>query len=185
MNENSSDKDLVIAFNDGDTSAFRLIVERYQGRIFVLVGYLVAGSGDMEAVRDIVQDTFVEFSRFCRAPHDWTRLSVRSELYRIVLCRSSERVRSSSREISYKNILVALSQARQPQKVSDEDAEKIEAIKQIFEGLQVLERDVREVVVLREIAGMSLEEIAETTSVTKEVVRYRLLQAEGCFTNPR
>ncbi|MFH1089644.1 MAG: sigma-70 family RNA polymerase sigma factor [Candidatus Uhrbacteria bacterium] len=176
MDEKSSDFELAVACRNGDTTALRLVVERYQGRVFELVCCSIVGSGDLEDARDITQDVFIEFFRSCDELDEREMRFVHIVLFRRALRKS---VKHISAEVPHGSLALAVSTCcsmstpRRP----DEDAWRNELYRHIMEAVQTLDPDTREVFLLREIEGLSYKEIADTMEVPLGTVCSRMFRA--------
>lgn len=175
-----TDLDLVDLVRTGDTNAFRAIIEKYQGRVFAIVFGMVRNREDS---LDITQDTFIKayngLAGFRRES------SFRTWLFRIAmnlsidLLRHRIRVRSGEYNDAVdmdEHAPIALSPdhlKRNPGK----DLERQQLYTRIMEAMQKLPPDHRQVILLREIEGLSYKEIAETMDIPEGTVMSRLFYA--------
>lgn len=177
--ERESDQLLVERVQAGDKRAFDVLVSKYQRRLMRLVSRLVHDTAEAE---DVVQETFIKAYRALR--HFRGDAAFYTWLYRIGINTA-------------KNYLVT--QGRRTPTASDTDAEQAEsfydghrlrdnntpesvlASKQIAAtvnaAMDVLPIELRTAIVLREIEGLSYEEISEIMACPIGTVRSRIFRA--------
>ena len=167
----------------GDVKAFEMLVVKYQRRIERLIGRMVR---DVDLVQDIAQETFIRAYRAIpqfrgdSAFYTWLyRIAVNTakkalmELKRDPLVTESAR---SSRDDDDDN------SSRVENELSDgETPDAVLASKQIASAvnfaIEALSDDLRQAITLREIEGLSYEEIAETMNCPIGTVRSRIFRA--------
>jgi RNA polymerase sigma-70 factor (ECF subfamily) len=159
---------------DGDREAFRVLVERHQGRAYRLALRVLR---DEEGARDVVQDAFL------KAWGSLDRFEGRSGfytwLYRIVmnLCLDRRRRSRTRREVEWSEAAVA--EAGTPA-LADSGAAPDEALDRsqlrglLARAIQALPDDARRTIELREIDGLSYQEIAQALGIPKGTVMSRL-----------
>lgn len=176
-----SDAVLVERTVAGDQRAYGLLVLKYQRRIQRLIGRMVR---DVDLVEDIAQETFV---RAYRALHQFRGdAQFYTWLYRIAVNTA-------------KKFLLELKQTpaafdkfsgnddgdetswRKDEPTTDEGPESILAAKEIAAvvnaAIEALPVDLRQAVVLREIEGLTYEEIAAAMNCPVGTVRSRIFRA--------
>ena len=179
MGDSMTDTELVARVQHGDKSAFDLLVLKYQHRIVKLVGRYVREPAD---ALDVAQDAFIKAYR--ALPNFRGESAFYTWLYRIAINTA-------------KNHLVAA--ARRPSDVdlgSNEDGEQFEIedmqstletperlllteeIRQtVIDAIGKLPDDLRTAIMLREVDGMSYEEIATVMDCPIGTVRSRIFRA--------
>ncbi|MGL4826283.1 MAG: RNA polymerase sigma factor RpoE [Vibrionaceae bacterium] len=178
MSEQLTDQALIERAQNGDKQAFNFLVIKYQNKVCNLISRYVNNSGD---VPDVAQEAFIKAYRALSgfrgesAFYTW--------LYRIAVNTA-------------KNYLVA--QGRRPP-ACDIDADEAEnyensgALKEIsnpenlllsdqlkqavFAAINALPEDLKTAIILREIDGLSYEEIAEVMECPVGTVRSRIFRA--------
>ena len=182
MND-QSDAGLVALAVAGDGKAFEMLVVKYQRRIERLIGRMVR---DPELVRELAQDTFIKAYRAMHqfrgdsAFYTWLyRIAVNSAKRALVELRrdpvvSESSLRSASDdgdETSHSNH--ELNDAATPDAVlaSKEIAQAVNA------AIDALSDELRQAIVLREIEGLSYEEISEAMNCPIGTVRSRIFRA--------
>ena len=179
MTDRDIDQQLVERVQRGDKGAFDLLVSKYQRKIFRLLSRLIR---DQAEVEDIAQEAFIKAYR--ALPNFRGDSAFYTWLYRIAINTA-------------KNHLV--SQGRRAPTTTEADIEEAETFddgehlrdlntpdsmlltKQVGEAvnraIDQLPEDLRTAIVLREIEGLSYEEIAESMNCPIGTVRSRIFRA--------
>jgi len=177
------DHDLVQRVQAGDTAAFRALFDKYHRRAFAVAMGVVKNQDD---ALDAVQEAFVKVHKNIHKFQGSS--SFYTWLYRIVMNVSIDHVRRTSRRKSldfderalHEESEVAGDGALVPS-VTDANPGKAALRRElggaIQAALQELPEHHRAVIVLREIEGMSYEEMAEALEVPKGTVMSRLFHA--------
>jgi RNA polymerase sigma-70 factor (ECF subfamily) len=149
-------------------------VERTQGRAF---GLALRVLRDEEVARDVVQDAFLK--AYGSLDRFEGRSSFYTWLYRIVmnLCLDRKRRERSSRRIDWSEEALREASA-DPESLSEPEPllalERAELRGQLARAIALLPEDARRTLELREIDGLSYQEIAECLGVPKGTVMSRL-----------
>jgi RNA polymerase sigma-70 factor (ECF subfamily) len=179
MSDRDVDQRLVERVQRGDKAAFDLLVSKYQRKIFRLLSRLVRDPAEIE---DVAQEAFVKAYR--ALPNFRGESAFYTWLYRIAINTA-------------KNYLV--SQGRRAPTTTENDIEDAETFddgehlrdlntpdsmllsKQVAEAvnraIDRLPEDLRTAIVLRELEGLSYEEIAESMNCPIGTVRSRIFRA--------
>lgn len=179
----TDDLTLVKRVRSGDQRAFKLLVERYQRKVYaVALGMLK----DKEESMDVSQEAFVKVYKYL--DHFKGDSSFYTWLYRITvnICIDVIRKRGSGEVVEYDETqAVDLSEARigalgsrlgtNPQK----SALRRELAEKIQEALATVPEKHRAILLLREIEGMSYEDLARTLDIPKGTVMSRLFHARA------
>nr|WP_138516854.1 sigma-70 family RNA polymerase sigma factor [Rhodoferax bucti] len=165
----------------GDQRAYGLLVMKYQRRIQRLVGRMVR---DVDLVEDITQETFI---RAYRALHQFRGdAQFYTWLYRIAVNTAKKALLELKRDLTISESFLARDEedetsVRQNEPSSDETPETVLAAKEIAgvvnAAMDDLPQELRQAVVLREIEGLSYEEIALTMACPIGTVRSRIFRA--------
>lgn len=188
--EQMADEEAVARARDGDHEAFRVLVERYQGRAFRLALRILR---DEEQARDAVQDAFL---KVYGALHKFEgRSSFYTWMYRLVfnLCLDIKRRDRSSRHVELPQDglpagalgvedggAAAISAARESAREAAapaRDLERSELREQLASAIASLPDDARQTLLLREVEGLSYAEIAQALEIPKGTVMSRLYYA--------
>lgn len=179
-----SDLPLVERAVAGDQRAYELLVIKYQRRIGRLIGRMVR---DAALVEDIAQETFI---RAYRALHQFRGdAQFYTWLYRIAVNTAKKALLDIKRNpVLFENALRGNGDADEnetsrsaPELISDETPETILAAREIAQAvdaaMEALPDDLRQAVSLREIEGLSYEEIASAMDCPIGTVRSRIFRA--------
>ena len=177
-----SDAQLVERALAGDTRAFELLVLKYQRRIQRLIARMVR---DTDLVEDIAQETFI---RAYRALHQFRGdAQFYTWLYRIAVNTAKKAL------LGLKHDPLVTEAALRPEAeedetfqpgsepIGEETPETLLAAREIAaavqEALEALPEDLRQAVILREIEGLSYEDIAAVMNCPIGTVRSRIFRA--------
>ncbi|RRD57472.1 RNA polymerase sigma factor RpoE [Comamonadaceae bacterium OH2545_COT-014] len=176
-----SDALLVERAAAGDQRAYELLVIKYQRRIERLIGRMVR---DVDLVQDIAQETFI---RAWRALHQFRGdAQFYTWLYRIAVNTAKKTLLSMKRDPLVVEAALQSSDddetsRRENEPIAESTPESELAAREIAEAvnaaLQALPPDLRQAVTLREIEGLSYEEIAEAMNCPIGTVRSRIFRA--------
>lgn len=179
MSDRDIDQQLVERVQRGDKAAFDLLVVKYQRKIFRLLSRLIRDTAEIE---DVAQEAFVKAYR--ALPNFRGESAFYTWLYRIAINTA-------------KNYLVSQGRRAPTSTQADvEDAETFEdgdqlrdlntpdsmlVTKQVADAvnraIEQLPEDLRTAIVLRELEGLSYEEIAESMQCPIGTVRSRIFRA--------
>lgn len=176
-----SDLLLVERANAGDQRAFGLLVLKYQRRIQRLIGRMVR---DVDLVEDIAQETFI---RAYRALHQFRGdAQFYTWLYRIAVNTAKKALLELKRDPTVSESFLASDEEdetswRKNEPISDETPETVLAAKEIAAvvnaAMDALPDDLKQAVSLREIEGLSYDEIALVMNCPIGTVRSRIFRA--------
>lgn len=165
----------------GDQKAYGLLVLKYQRRIQRLIGRMVR---DVDLVEDIAQETFI---RAYRALHQFRGdAQFYTWLYRIAVNTAKKFLLELKHDPTVSDSFLANDDDdetswKKSEPTSDEGPESILAAKEIAAvvnaAMDDLPDDLRQAVTLREIEGLSYEEIAAAMSCPVGTVRSRIFRA--------
>ena len=178
----NSDAMLVERTVGGDQRAFELLVVKYQHRIQRLIGRMVR---DVDLVEDIAQETFV---RAYRALHQYRGdAQFYTWLYRIAVNTAKQFLLEIKRDpLVPEHALVSVEDGDETfwtrnEPTTGETPESVLAAKEIAavvnDALAALAEDLRQALVLREIEGLSYEDIAAAMNCPIGTVRSRIFRA--------
>ena len=165
----------------GDQKAFELLVIKYQRRIQRLIGRMVR---DVDLVEDISQETFIRAYRALAQFRGEAQFY--TWLYRIAINTAKKALMDLKRnptvsENAYKSDDDDETSRVENELTSSETPEAVLASKEIAEiintAMQALPEELREAITLREIEGLSYEEISEAMNCPIGTVRSRIFRA--------
>lgn len=176
------DAPLIERVKRGDVKAFEMLVVKYQRRIERLIGRMVR---DVDLVPDIAQETFIRAYR--AIPQFRGESQFYTWLYRIAVNTAKKAL------VALKRDPIVTESARASREDDDEtsrveneltDGETPEAVlasKEIAAAvnaaIEALSEDLRQAITLREIEGLSYEEIADLMNCPIGTVRSRIFRA--------
>ena len=182
MTEADADSLLVERVKRGDMRAFEMLVVKYQRRIERLIARMVR---DPDLVHDVAQETFIRAYRALpqfrgeSAFYTWLyRIAVNTAKKMLVELKRDPLVYESARSISDDGDETS----RVENELTDgETPEALMASKEIASvvnaAIEALSEDLRQAITLREIEGLSYEEIAELMNCPIGTVRSRIFRA--------
>lgn len=180
---NDSDLALVQRVQRGDIRAFDLLVIKYQRRVERLIGRFVR---DTDLVQDLAQEAFIRAYRALpqfrgeSAFYTWLyRIAVNTAKKQLMVLRRDPIITESA--LAERREQEDETSAPQLEQRDDETPEAVLAGKEVArvvnEAIQALSEDLRQALVLREIEGLSYEEIAQVMNCPVGTVRSRIFRA--------
>lgn len=166
------DRELVARMRDGDAEALRLLMERYQQRVFALVFGIVR---DRHEVEDVAQEVFLKV--FLRISAFDGRSKFYTWLYRVAANAAKDHVKKRRRRPA-----VALDEDAGIKDASGgptDQAEASESRAMVRAAIAALPPRYREVLALRELEEMTYSEIAGTLNLSMGTVESRLHRARA------
>ncbi len=183
MTGTDADAALVERVKRGDTRAFEMLVVKYQRRIERLISRMVR---DVDLVPDIAQETFIRAYR--ALPQFRGESAFYTWLYRIAVNTAKKALVELKRDPLVTETALASRRddedetSRVENELSDgETPDALLASKEIAAAvnaaIEALSEDLRQAVTLREIEGLSYEEIAQVMNCPIGTVRSRIFRA--------
>lgn len=176
--EAADDRELVRRAQREDKEAFEELIRRHQHRVFAVAGGILKRREDVE---DIAQQVFVK-AYFSLKRFD-QRAAFSTWLYKITVNECWDMLRKKKvRPLVYEADL-SEEQARQvissAEKGKDDPdiSERLEARQRVERLLQGLDDRDRLMLILKEVEGFSIEEIAEVLDLNANTVKVRLFRA--------
>ena len=178
MGSKNTDQQLVARVQQGEKAAFDLLVLRYQSRIINLVSRFVRNPSD---ALDVTQEAFLKAYR--AMPSFRGDSAFYTWLYRIAVNTAKNWLaiqsrRSADSEMDYEEIEriegnSALREYATPERLLLKD--EIQAT--VISAIEELPEDLRLAIMLREVEGLSYEEIASVMDCPIGTVRSRIFRA--------
>ena len=169
-----SDEELIAEYqNTNDERAFEILVRRYKNP---LTNYVFRFLGDFDACNDIVQETMIKFHRYKDNYSSVAKFS--TWIYTIAgnLARTEYRRRQRKSFISVNDYGEDHKTFDIPDECYRPDVMTDSGIKDkiIQDALLKVKESFREAVILRDVQGMSYDEIAEITGLNVGTVKSRI-----------
>jgi RNA polymerase sigma-70 factor (ECF subfamily) len=178
MSEREVDLVLVKRVQAGDKTAFDLLVKKYQSKIAKLIARFIHDAAEVE---DVTQEAFIKAYRGLAnfrgesAFYTW--------MYRIAINTAKNHLVSTGRKTP--DISIDAQEAEQYEGVSylkeyatPESLTLADEVKQtVFESIEKLPMELKTAITLRELEGLSYEEIAQVMDCPIGTVRSRIFRA--------
>ncbi len=178
MSEREVDQLLVERVQKGDKKAFDVLVSKYQHKIISLVSRYVS---DQSEAMDVAQEAFIKAYRALKrfrgdsAFYTW--------LYRIAINTAKNHLVAQSRRPPQSDVdAVDAEQYQVDSRLKDRGSPEHELLREeieqtIHDAIADLPEDLRVAITLREMEGMSYDEIATTMDCPIGTVRSRIFRA--------
>lgn len=184
MSDSVADQVLVERVQHGDKSAFDILVRKYQHRIIKLIMRYVS---DPSEAMDVAQEAFIKAYR--AMPKFRGDSAFYTWMYRIAINTAKNHLVSMGRRPPGSDIDAAeaenysadngLSHHESPERLLLRD----EIEKVVFDTIESLPDELKTAITLRELEGMSYEEIAEVMGCPIGTVRSRIFRAREAIDN--
>lgn len=172
------DRELVARCRGGDPAAFARLVALHEGMVFNLSARLL---GDGEEARDVAQEVFLQVYR--QLGRFEGRSSLKTWIYRIVVnhCHNRRRFwqrRGRDKQEVLDEQFAATGEGRAAWPGNPyEETRRRERSARVQQALLELSFEQRSVLVLREVEGLSCEEVATALGIPDGTVKSRLSRA--------
>ena len=178
MGENELDRALVERVQGGDKRAFDLLVRKYQHKVIGLVSRYVKSHAECE---DIAQESFIRAWRAIgsfrgdSAFYTW--------LYKIAVNTAKNHLVAMGRRPPTDDIdaedavFMAGAERMQDNATPEREMMRQEIEQSVFSTVQALPEELRTAITLREVDGLSYDEIAEAMGCPIGTVRSRIFRA--------
>ncbi|WP_092401996.1 MULTISPECIES: RNA polymerase sigma factor RpoE [Candidatus Ichthyocystis] len=178
--ENNSDKNLVLRVQNGDDGAFESLVAKYQSRIIRLLNRLIR---DQQEIEDIAQEVFIKAYKAIgnfrgdSAFYTW--------IYRIAINTGKNHLETLGKRnliISDNKYLNDDEKTNHEERIISLDTPELELMSKQIAAIinkvtQSLPEELREALILREVEGLSYDDIAEVMKCPVGTVRSRIFRA--------
>jgi RNA polymerase sigma-70 factor, ECF subfamily len=152
----------------GEERAFALIVRAYETPVYNYVLRLV---GDRALAEDLTQEVFLRV--YQGLPNFSLRSKFTTWLFQVTKNRVLDELRATERR---PRATVALEDVP-PLEVLDAPFERLEAIDAVWRAVENLTVDLNTALLLRDVVGMSYNEIADALEITLATVKWRIYKA--------
>jgi RNA polymerase sigma-70 factor, ECF subfamily len=179
MSERDADQQLVERVQRGDKRAFELLVGKYQRKIFRLLSRLIRDPAEIE---DVAQEAFIKAYR--ALPNFRGDSAFYTWLYRIAINTAKNHLVAHGRRAASSSdaALEDVEGFEDASQLRNEDTpDRLLLSRQVAEAvnraIEALPEDLRTAIVLRELEGLSYEEIAASMNCPIGTVRSRIFRA--------
>jgi RNA polymerase sigma-70 factor (ECF subfamily) len=152
----------------GDERAFAQILRAYETTIFNYVYRIV---GDRALAEDLTQEVFVRV--FQALPRFSLRCKFTTWLFQVTKNRVLDELRARERR---PQTVLAIEEAPRLE-IVDPPVERLETIEAVWRAVRELNPDLKMALLLRDVAGMPYNEIADSLEITLATVKWRIFKA--------
>ena len=176
------DQDLVARVQRGDSAAFDLLVRKYQNRVAALISRYIR---DWAEVQDVAQDTFIRAYRAIGSFRGDAQFS--TWMHRIAVNTAKNHLAAQRRRPPTDDIDFAdAEEYAGGLRMRDSDTPEREAMRQevesaVMQAFATLPEELRVAITLREVDGLSYEEIAGRMGCPIGTVRSRIFRARDAI----
>ncbi len=184
MPDNITDKEIIERVKNGDKKAYDLLVLKYQQRVINLISRFVKNHAD---ALDVSQETFIK--AYKALPNFRGESAFYTWLYRIAVNTAKNHLTVQSRKITKSDYDVTeieqiggnmtLTEQTTPENLLIKD--ELQDI--VLNTIENLPEDLKSAIMLREIEGLSYEEIAAVMECPVGTVRSRIFRARETIDN--
>ena len=174
----SSDEAIVKRVQEGDVNAYNILVIKYQHKVLQIISKFVGNSADAS---DVAQESFIKAYKAINTFRGES--SFYTWLYRIVVNAAKTYLESNSKHQNHLDVdaeefeSVDKQGALTYKDTPDRIIESQELQQVIFDAMAELPEELRQAIALREVEGMSYEDMADLMKVPVGTVRSRIFRA--------
>lgn len=171
---------------NGDIYAFEDLISKYEKKVYNTVLRIIR---DKEAAKDISQEVFIKVYKSLKNFNEKSKFS--TWLYRIAVNTSIDELRKNKNRynnISLDNPDPKHGNTRQAEfeisgskDTPEEKLIKKEKIKELYKAINMLQEDQRILILLRDIQGLSYDEISDVTGIKIGTVKSKLNRARNAL----
>ena len=152
----------------GDERAFAIILRTYETPVY---NYVLRLTGDKVLAEDLTQEVFLRV--FQGLPRFSLRCKFTTWLFQVTKNRVLDELRAKERRpVAPVNI-----DDVPPLEVVDQPVERVEAIDALWRAIEALPVDLKMALLLRDVVGLSYNEIADSLEITLATVKWRIFKA--------
>ncbi|MEO8804396.1 MAG: RNA polymerase sigma factor RpoE [Rudaea sp.] len=182
MGEQDSDQALVLRVQKGDKRAFDLLVRKYQHKVIGIISRYVS---DWSECQDIAQEAFIRAYRAIAAFRGDSQFY--TWMYKIATNTAKNHLVSLGRrpptdDIAIEDaVLIDGGSRLKDQATPEHELLRQEIERTVFDTVEQLPEDLKTAITLREVEGLSYEEIAQTMNCPIGTVRSRIFRARDAI----
>jgi len=152
----------------GDERAFSIILRTYETPVY---NYVLRLTGDKALAEDLTQEVFLRV--FQGLPRFSLRCKFTTWLFQVTKNRVLDELRAKERRpLASVNL-----DDVPPLEVLDAPVERVEAIDALWRAVHDLNVDLKMALLLRDVVGLSYNEIADSLEITLATVKWRIFKA--------
>jgi RNA polymerase sigma-70 factor, ECF subfamily len=152
----------------GDERAFSIILRTYETPVY---NYILRLTGDKALAEDLTQEVFLRV--FQGLPRFSLRCKFTTWLFQVTKNRVLDELRAKERRpVASVNI-----DDVPPLEAIDQPVERLEAIDALWRAVNDLNVDLKMALLLRDVVGLSYNEIADSLEITLATVKWRIFKA--------
>ncbi len=152
----------------GDERAFAIILRTYETPVY---NYVLRLTGDKVLAEDLTQEVFLRV--YQGLPRFSLRCKFTTWLFQVTKNRVLDELRAKERRPVAPANLDDLPQLE----VVDQPVERVETIDALWRAIEVLPVDLKMALLLRDVVGLSYNEIADSLEITLATVKWRIFKA--------
>ncbi|TRX66029.1 RNA polymerase sigma factor [Carboxylicivirga sp. M1479] len=174
-----SEKELIDKINNGETSAYRQLVEMHHKKVIHICLSFVNNSHDAE---DIAQEVFIEMYRSLHGFRKEASLS--TWLYRLSVNKSLDYIRQQKRLKRGSGKVTSIDQANIEQlqvsnsQLASDQIEENERMQLLYSAIDTLPKRQKEALILSQIKELSQQEVADTMNTSIGSIESLLVRAK-------
>jgi|SRR5574344_138259 RNA polymerase sigma-70 factor, ECF subfamily len=178
INEASSDEAIVKRVQDGDVNAYNILVIKYQHKVFQIISKFLGNSSD---INDVAQEAFIKAYKAINSFRGES--SFYTWLYRIVVNAAKTFLESNNKHRNHVDVDSEEFQSIDEQGIlasrdtPDRIIESQELQQVILNAMKDLPKELSDAITLREVEGMSYEDMSDLLQVPIGTVRSRIFRA--------
>jgi RNA polymerase sigma-70 factor (ECF subfamily) len=152
----------------GDERAFAIILRMYETPVY---NYVLRLTGDKIFAEDLTQEVFLRV--FQGLPRFSLRCKFTTWLFQVTKNRVLDELRAKERRPMAPVNLDDVP----PLEVVDQPVERVETIDALWRAIEALPVDLKMALLLRDVVGLSYNEIADSLEITLATVKWRIFKA--------
>ena len=152
----------------GDERAFAIIVRAYETPIY---NYILRLTGEKALAEDLVQEVFLRV--FQGLPRFSSRSKFTTWLFQVTKNRVLDELRARER----RPLSSVCIDDVPPLEAIDQPVERVETIDALWRAIEDLNVDLKMALLLRDVVGLSYNEIADALEITLATVKWRIFKA--------
>ena len=170
MDNAPEDSALMLRYRDGDVAAFELLYKRHNDAVY---RYLMRKCGHRDTAEDVFQEVWGKIIKARETYRPTAKFT--TFLYRVAHNCFIDHIRRNKRHTQ--NVAIEPDTQPDPGDLPEMETERSLARRRLQVALQQLPDEQRDVFLLREEAGLNLDQIAAITGTNRETAKSRLRYA--------